>query len=319
MNNSVLYYSVGPLLYCPANSATIASSIITQKFRTPFSLALCLEDTIADAFVSDAEQILAESLEQICRQHTEQSFYLPRIFIRVRNPLQMLRMTKALGSSMEILTGFILPKFSPENASDYIHAAILINERSTKPVYVMPIYEHSSFMDLRCCHDILYTLKDELAEIEPLVLNIRTGGNDLCHLYGLRRHDTESIHKIMPVARILSDIMTVYGTDYVVSGPVWEYYNGSHWKEGLIREIADDQLCGFTGKTVIHPNQIEVVNNCYRVSVTDYNDAKAILNWNGASASLVSGNTVRERMNEHKTHSRWAMRTLFLAEAFGIA
>ena len=318
MNNSVLYYSVGPLLYCPANNTSIASSITGQKFQTPFSLALCLEDTIADAFVSDAEQKLAVTLDQIRRQRLAHDFYLPDIFIRVRDPLQMLRLAKALGSSMEILTGFILPKFSPDNSEDYIHAAIYINERSPRPVYVMPVYEHRCFTDLRYCHDILYMLKEQLAEIEPLVLNIRTGGNDLCNLYGFRRNATQSIHKITPIARILSDIITVYGTDYVISGPVWEYYSGDGWKQGLINETAEDKLCGFTGKTVIHPDQIGIVNNCYRVSATDYNDAKAILNWDASSASLVSGNTVHERMNECKTHSRWAMRTLFLAEAFGV-
>lgn len=36
--------------------------------------------------------------------------------------------------------------------------------------------------------------------------------------------------------------------DYVVSGPVWEYYSGYNWENGLIQELKDDKLCGFTGK-----------------------------------------------------------------------
>ena len=32
MKNSPLYYSVGPLLYCPANHTDIADSIIQEKF-----------------------------------------------------------------------------------------------------------------------------------------------------------------------------------------------------------------------------------------------------------------------------------------------
>ena len=48
MKNNLLYYSVGPLLYCPGNKATIAQSIINEKFGRQFSLALCLEDTIND-------------------------------------------------------------------------------------------------------------------------------------------------------------------------------------------------------------------------------------------------------------------------------
>ncbi len=46
MKDSALYYSVGALLYCPANNESISDSIILNKFVKPFSLALCLEDTI---------------------------------------------------------------------------------------------------------------------------------------------------------------------------------------------------------------------------------------------------------------------------------
>ena len=160
--------------------------------------------------------------------------------------------------------------------------------------------------------------KDTLDKINELVLNIRVGGNDLCHMFGFRRHSDESIHRIRPISNIFSDIITVYGMDYVVSGPVWEYYAGSNWDKGLLQEIQDDKLCGFTGKTVIHPNQISIVNSAYRVSRSDFNDAQSILNWNKNSNSFVSGSLSRERMNEYKTHNNWAQQTLFLAEAYGI-
>ena len=40
-----------------------------------------------------------------------------------------------------------------------------------------------------------------------------------------------------------------------------------------------DLLNGFTGKTVIDPNQITVVNEILRVSQRDYADARAFLYW----------------------------------------
>ena len=48
LKNDMIYYSVGALLYCPANKKTIADSVIHEKFGTKYSLALCLEDTIND-------------------------------------------------------------------------------------------------------------------------------------------------------------------------------------------------------------------------------------------------------------------------------
>ena len=165
---------------------------------------------------------------------------------------------------------------------------------------------------------ILYALKEKLDAVSQYVLNIRVGGNDLCHMFGFRRHSSESIYKIRPVADIFSDILTVFGMDYVVSGPVFEYYSGKNWESGLIHELNDDRLCGFIGKTVIHPNQIPLVNEAYKVPLKDYNDAKAILDWDVSCPSLVAGSIVKERMNEYKTHYNWALRTLLLAEAYGL-
>ena len=318
MKNNVLYYSVGPLLYCPANRISITDSLINERFGNRFSLALCLEDTINDDHVEEAEQILISSLSQIFIQHEQKPFYLPKIFIRVRNPQQIQRLTKALGQSIKIVTGFIVPKFSPDNAQSYIEQMILVNELVAKKLYMMPIYESPSIIDLRNRIDILYLLRDSLTRIEDLILNIRVGGNDLCHMFGFRRHANESIHSIRPVSDIFSDIITVYGMDYVISGPVSEYYNGSGWDRGLKAELAQDRLCGFTGKTVIHPNQIPLVNDAYRVSKEDYEDAKAILHWEETAPSLVHGNVKKARMNECKTHSNWAMQILMLAEAFGV-
>lgn len=318
MKNDVLYYSVGALLYCPANKESIADSIIHERFGNKFSLALCLEDTINDYFVAEAEQTLIDSINKIFISYQKQPFYLPKIFIRVRNSKQIKRLTKAFKESIEIITGFIIPKFNSDNATEYINQIIKVNELVSKKIYMMPIYENSSIINLRNRTEILYSLKDSLSQIENLVLNIRVGGNDLCHMFGFRRHSDESIHRIKPISNIFSDIITIYGMDYVVSGPVWEYYSGDNWEKGLIQEIQDDKLCGFTGKTVIHPNQIPVINRAYQVTRNDFNDAQAILNWNKNSNAFVSGSKAKERMNEYKTHINWAQKTVFLAEAYGI-
>ncbi|MBR3770779.1 MAG: HpcH/HpaI aldolase/citrate lyase family protein [Clostridium sp.] len=317
MKNAMLYYSVGALLYCPANNEGVADSIISEKFTKPYSLALCLEDTIRDDCVLEAEEKLVLTLKTLSDARQKKAFYLPKIFIRVRNAEQMIRLTSRLNLFMDVVTGYIVPKFSLENADSYISSITCINETSAKPVYMMPIYESSSIIDLRTRYDILYTLKEKLDRIEELILNIRVGGNDLCHIFGFRRHSDESIHQIRPIANIFSDIITVYGMDYVISGPVWEYFNGTNWEHGLIKELTDDKLCGFTGKTVIHPNQIALVNATYQVLQKDLDDAKAILSWDETSHSLVSNSAGKERMNEYKTHFNWAYQTIMLAKIFG--
>ncbi len=318
MKDNILYYSVGALLYCPAYKKNIADAVTREEFGTKYSLALCLEDTVNDRFVEEAEQILIDSIRQIHNARKIHPFYLPKIFIRVRSPRQIAKLTAAFGDSSDIITGYNIPKFSLTNADEYIQTMIKANELAQKKIYMMPIYESLSLTDIRRRADILYRLKDALAAVEDLVLNIRVGGNDLCHLFGFRRHADESIHRIRPIADIFSDIVTVYGMDYVISGPVWEYYSGENWQNGLLAEILDDKLCGFTGKTVIHPKQIPVVNHAYQVLQSDWEDAKAILNWDQDSNAYVSGNLAKERMDEFKTHANWARQTLLLAEAFGV-
>ena len=207
MKNSMLYYSIGALLYSSANNESIVNALITQKFGCNYSLALCLEDTIQDDFVLDAENKLVNTLEQIYYQRNKSTFYLPKIFIRVRNPEQMLILSERLKTCFEIVTGFIIPKFSLKTADHYIQNLIKINEKYSRPVYVMPIYENDAIVNLKYRYDVLYQLKEKLTPIESLVLNIRVGGNDLCHLFGFRRHSHESIHKIKPIADIFSDIV----------------------------------------------------------------------------------------------------------------
>ena len=60
------------------------------------------------------------------------------------------------------------------------------------------------------------------------------------------------------------------------------------------------------------------VNDTFKVSQSDYNDAQSILNWNKDSNNLVAGNLSNERMNEYKTHINWASKVLFLADVYGI-
>lgn len=318
MKNNLLCYRVGALLYTPANKLSIATSVINEKIDAPYSLAFCLEDTINDAFIKEAEDTLVQSVQAIAAAAETTSFFIPNLFIRVRRPEQIPLLHRRLGKAASLLTGFIIPKFSLENADDYIGQIKDINIASDHPLYMMPIFESPTIIDLRTRNSTLYQLKDKLDSIGEYILNIRVGGNDLCHNFGYRRNATETIHDIRPISDIFCDIITVFGMDYIIAGPVWEYFNGKHWKTGLEQELEKDRLCGFTGKTAIHPKQIASINNAYKVSQQDYDDATAILAWDPENPSLVSANSKRERMDEYKVHANWAREIRMRAKAYGI-
>lgn len=319
MKNNAIYYSVGALMYCPANKEDIVDKLIANEFGEKFSLAFCLEDTINDNKVEEAENILVETIKDLYKSHKRDiQFYLPKIFIRVRRPDQISLLMERFGEAREIITGFNTPKFDESNALEYIYEVQEINTIFEGTYYIMPILESPAMVDLRTRYDFLYKMKGYLDKIEPLVLNIRVGGNDLSNVFGLRRHSFETVYDIKPVADVLTDILTVFSKDYVVSGAVWEYYNGENWDLGLANEVQKDITAGFIGKTVIHPKQIDVINKSCRVLKEDYMDAKEILDWAEDANSMVGGSNLKSRMNEVKTHRNWAEKIMYLAEYYGL-
>lgn len=314
MNQTITGYDVGALLYCPANAhGSLVDSLRRERIPKPFSLAFCLEDTVAEEAVEEAERMLQGTLAGIAAARSEQAFYLPLIFIRIRSPEQLRKLAGVFAGFREILTGFILPKFFVDNCGAYIRVI-----REFPDYWYMPIFESAAMIDQRRRYEGLGQVRDRLEEVSDRILNIRVGGNDLSHAFGLRRPVDRTIYDIRPVADLLTDLVTAFATRYVVSGPVWEYYAGAGWEDGLRRELQLDLLCGFVGKTVIHPNQIPVVNDGLRVSAGDYADACRILNWDPASSRLVEASAGSTRMNEYNTHFRWARRMVRLAEIYGV-
>lgn len=311
-------YEVGSLLYCPALNEKLAESIIKEKFGKKYTVAICLEDTVAAEFVPQAEQQLHRTLLQI--KNTKTDFYLPKIFIRVRDSEQLDLVHDMLHDCWDIITGYIFPKYTVSNAPIYNRKITDINRISKKTFYMMPILESEDIIDYGSRGQTLLNIKKMMDTVQEYVLNVRVGGNDFCNAFAVRRHYDETIYDIRSIADVLSDILTVFSREYVVSGPVWEFFSSDNneWKDGLLREAELDRLNGFVGKTVIHPKQIDVVNETLKVSHKDYEDAKEILGWSNKKGLQVSKSTGGERMNELKTHGNWAKKILFLAEIYGV-
>lgn len=316
MPQDISGYDVGALLYCPANAHhTVARAVAEERLPRPFSLALCLEDTVRADALAAAEQAVRQTLDELTRAARSHTFYRPLTFVRVRDPAQLARLGRAYRAYRPLLTGFILPKFFRETCPAYC-AVIRDLQAEGLDYQYMPVFEAPSMVPLHTRFPDLAEVKAQLDELRDCILNIRVGGNDLCHVFGLRRDPGHTIYDLRPVADLLSDLLTTFAPDYLVSGPVWEYYNGPGWAEGLARECELDRLNGFVGKTVIHPNQIPLVNRALQVSPADYADAKNILAWD--DPCLVAPSAEGTRMNEYQTHSRWAKRVVALGARYGV-
>lgn len=320
MVEDVLKYSVGALLYCPALNTTVADSILSNKFGEKYSLCLCAEDTIAENAIEQALNQIELTFKKLYLSCEKSNKKLPNIFIRVRNPEQIEKIFQRVSVYDSILKGFAFPKYSSLTAEKYNDYFLHVSENTNHDLFMMPILESQDIVDYQSRYKALGTIKKHIDDMKKYVVNVRVGGNDFCNYFGVRRHVDQTIYDISPINSILSDILTFFSQEYVVSGPVWEYYSdqNDNWKNGLQNELKYDLLNGFIGKTVIHPKQISVVNDALKVDKLDYLDAKEILNWKKENSILVHGSVFKERMNERKTHYYWAKKIMFLSKCYGI-
>lgn len=270
--------SVGALLYSPALNSKIAQTVIRGDLGNKYSLALCSEDTISPDMVERAELQIEDTMRMLYEALESKELYLPKLFVRVREPSQMERVFDRIKPYQSIFTGFIFPKYTVSNAEEYNEKLLRVNSVAERKIYMMPILESGDIIDYQTRMEVLSKIKERIDSVNEFVLNVRVGGNDFSNEFAARRHYDETIYDILPIGQLLGDILTVFSRDYIVSGPVWEYFASEHseWEDGLRRELKLDKLNGFIGKTVIHPKQIPIVNDMLKVTHVSAGSAQPI-------------------------------------------
>ncbi len=320
LDKNILQYMVGGLLYMPAFQDNVVQKIKGRKIAGLMSVAFCLEDAIQDDALEEAEKKLCGILMELRPIYEERQEKMPLLFVRVRTPEHMQHISNLLGENENILTGYILPKFDMSNGAAYVEIIRKVNKERTVPIYVMPVLESSSIADAKIRVQTLHDVKMILDNVNEYVLNVRVGGNDFSNLYGLRRPIYTDIYSVGVIRDILVDILNVFARDYVVSGPVWEYFDDGKsvaWLEGLLRELELDRVNGFIGKTAIHPSQLPYIYDSLKVGCIDYEDARQLLRWDVEKLGVVKS-ADGSRMNEVKTHRRWAERIKILGDIYGV-
>lgn len=306
----ILQYAIGGMLYMPATRTKIVQDIIEQKNQDMKSICLDLEDSIGDDTVEEALILLRSTLSKLCtavENGTLSINKLPLIFIRVRNPEQLKELKNTLSQEqLGIITGFNFPKFDSSNAAEYIRAFNEIQHKSLTKLYFNPILESKNIMYKQNRLEELTYIQRKLSGFSDHILNIRVGATDFCNIFGIRRKMSQTIYDIGVVADCFTDIVNFFGKNYVISGPVWEYFNSQGeddlWKTGLERELTLDKLNGFFGKTSIHPVQLPVIAKSNIVDEEDYKDAQSIMGMSSGLIGVAKG-SAGNKMNEVKTHS----------------
>lgn len=323
----LLQYAISGLLYMPATMIKISDNIINKTNPEFKSICIDLEDSIGDETLAEAENYLFITLNKIYEAVLNQEINineLPLIFIRVRDTKQFKNFFEEKLFNKELLsiiTGFNFPKFDTTNAKDYLTTFRKFVEISETPLYIMPILESKIIMIKETRLNELIKLQKTLSAYSNYILNIRVGSTDFSHLYGLRRKMTQTIYDVKVVSDCFTDILNIFGNNYIVAGPVWEYFDSTgepgKWSLGLQRELELDKLNGFIGKTCIHPAQLKYITESNLIDYEDYQDALNILGMSDGLIGVAKGYG-NNKMNEVKTHSNWAKKIVGLSEIYGV-
>ncbi|MEV7283740.1 HpcH/HpaI aldolase/citrate lyase family protein [Streptomyces sp. NPDC093252] len=344
----LLAAALGATLYSPATRPRLADDIAKQSARGVVSMVLCLEDSIDDADVQDAEENLVRQLRELAG-HPGYAADPALLFIRVRTPGQIPDLTRRLGPAAAVLSGFVLPKFTEERGIPFLEALAAAEAASGRRLFAMPVLESPELLYRETRVETLEGIFRAVDKYRDRVLALRLGVTDFCSSYGLRRGPDMTAYDVQVVASVIADVVNMLGradgTGFTVTGPVWEYFRVQermfkpqlrrspflegqadelrealieHAMDGLLREIALDQANGLLGKTCIHPSHVLPVHALSVVSHEEFSDAQDILRpERGGGGVLRSAYT--NKMNEVKPHRAWAERTLLRAEAFGVA
>ncbi len=344
-DKDLLQYCLGATMYMPGIK-DFSAKVLNKQMPGLTSIVFDFEDACPEDKVEQAETNVLWMLDLFSTAIDEKKLSyddLPLIFCRVRNHDQFIRFgDKLTGHQAQVLTGFNFPKFNTQNGEVYMFYLKKINARLDEIVYGMPIIEDSRVAFKETRMNELMSIKHILDNYRDLVLQVRVGATDFSSNFGVRRGVDHSIYDVLTVREILTDILNIFSrnNDYVLSGPVWEYFRVSkdmmfeklppHDVEdfllkrfpianpeidGLLREVVLDKANGFVGRTVIHPSHVKYVNALQAVTSEAYEDAMSILeNTEGGVFKGAGGN----KMNEVKPHTNWARKLYMRSRAFGV-
>ena len=343
-DRTLLRYCLGATMYMPGYQ-NFAQKILDEAMPGLTSMVLCFEDACPEERVQEAEENTLRLLDTVADALEEGSLdpaKVPLIFCRTRSVEQFMNFASRLtAKQVKVLCGFNFPKFNSRNGEAYMNHLERLNERFGEVLYGMPIIEDPRVAYKETRMQELQGIREILDEHYNIVLQVRVGATDFSSCFGVRRGVDYSIYDIMSVRDILSDILNVFSrnNDYVVSGPVWEYFRAPKEKmfedlpsfdiedrllrrhriineevDGLLREVILDKANGFVGRTVIHPTHVKFVNALQAVTREEYNDACQIL---GTSGGVIKSDNAN-KMNEIRPHTNWAMKIVSRAKAYGV-
>jgi len=285
---------LGGSLYIPATHKNVHAICNENKYSQLRSCIIDTEDAIGEDDLEDA----INNIRSMLQSYEPSSLC---VFIRPRNPQVLKALLKI--ENIGLIDGFSLPKFSTEVMREYAQILAM----SGKEFYIMPVLESLDIFSKTKLEEIRSFLLSSKQE----VLSLRLGGEDMMNYLGLKRKCEDNIYSLVGPSRVIGDVLNTFKPyGFNLSATV---FNCIHQPELYIENVHEDLKQGLIGKTIIHPNQIEPINQAYKVSPSDYEMAKKMLDNETQAIILQDG-----QMGEKFAHGAWARLILLRHKFYGI-
>ena len=235
------------LLFIPGNNTKFL-----QKSRNIQVDILCfdLEDSVPPKEKNKARQLIKKTLKSY--DHHEQ-----QIFIRVNNVHSDYIYDDLTVLNNNIIDGIVIPKI---NEASELHKMIkIINDlQQTTPIKLIPSIESTT--------GVVNSYR--IASSSKLVYSIMFGIFDFLEDLGVEYKKLDTAMYARSKVPIDAKAAGIFAID-----SIWQDLNDNI---GLRNDCIIGKNLGYTGKSIIHPNQIDVVHNIFRPSKSEINWAKKI-------------------------------------------
>lgn len=285
---------LGGSLYIPATHKNV--NAICNENKYPL-LKSCIIDT-EDAISEDDLELGLEKISNMLENYKPNGLCL---FIRPRNPQVLNQLLKI--KNIDKIDGFSLPKFSTKVMQEYAQ----IISSCKDEFYIMPVLESRDLFSRERLEEICSFLRKKRLN----VLTLRLGGEDMMQYLGLKRRCEDNIYELVGPSRVIGDVINIFKPyGFNITATVFNCINRHELFE---KNVLEDLRQGLLGKTIIHPNQIEPINEAYKVSRQEYEMAKKMLDTDTQAIIVQDG-----QMGEKFAHSSWAKVILTRYHFYGL-
>lgn len=287
----VSYIELGATLFTPGSLFSLNSIVNNQKYPELKSIVIDFEDGLDDKLFESAD----EQFRKVIKGINEKS---PFVFVRAKNTAHLRDILKYEG--IENITGFVLAKFNLSNSDDYLE---LLKE--TKHSF-MPSIEGKELFET----NDLKILREKILKHKQRVVLIRFGLEDMLKQLGMKRSCDYSLFDYAVCSSIIGNFLAIFkSSGFAVSGGVYPCFKD---KNGFIKDVKRDLREGLFSKTIIHPAQIALVHEQYKVTKEEYEEARRLL---GTTKAVIN---LDGKMGEVNTMSPYAKEIMQRAEVYGV-